>query len=238
MVRLILAAAAAFSVTTCNMPVLAEELEQPGMGMSTTRDLCDWPDPGFTIAEDVEALVTKSDYNRMLDQVDAAYQPVFKKLGYKFKIHRSWADGTVNAQAWWSGNSIAGWTCNIEMFGGLARFPKVTPTGVRQVALHEIGHCIGGPPYYTGESMSVEGQADFYSTSVGCRILKVGCRASSLNVAQSLARMSGETVPHRPVPPLPPVSRTQEDHPDAPCRLVTFDAGIDGKPRPRCWFKP
>lgn len=195
-------------------------------------DLCDFPDPGYKI-EAIEASgISKTDYNVVLDQVELKYAPTFKAKGYRLKILRSWSDGTVNAQAWWTGS-----TCNVEMFGGLARFPGISAAAVRQVALHEIGHCLGGSPTYPGDVMSCEGQADYYSTAFGCRIMGVGCKASSLNLSKSLARMSGEAIPWRPGPALPPVSRTNCDHPDAQCRLETYDAGIVRGSRPRCWIR-
>lgn len=196
--------------------------------------LCDWPVPNITIHESQLSGISRAEYDKMLDLVQLKYDPVFKNLRMSLKLHRSWSDGTVNAQAWFTGS-----TCNVEIFGGLARFPGITSAGVRQAALHEIGHCLGGAPYYTGEDMSVEGQADYYSTAVGCNsVMKVGCKASSLNLASALARMSQEPKPWRPGPQLPEVGKTYEEHPEAQCRLDTYDAGILKASRPRCWFKP
>lgn len=208
-----------YAVTTCAPPVLAE-------------GLCDWPDPGFKIHEVEATGIDKTAYMKVLDQVEAKYQRVFQQLGYRLKVHRSWSDGTVNAQAWWTGT-----TCNVEMFGGLARYPGITAAGYRLVALHEIGHCLGGYPYYPGEEMSCEGQADYYSTSVGCRTLGIGCKAAGLNLARALASMSGEARPWRPGPALRPVSRTYCMHPAAQCRLQTYDAGSARAARPACWFR-
>lgn len=208
-----------FWITTCTPPIFA-------------AGLCDWPDPGFKINEFERSGIDKSAYMRVLDQVEAKYAPIFQRLGYRLKLHRSWSDGTVNAQAWWTGS-----TCNVEMFGGLARYPGVSAAGYRLVALHEIGHCLGGYPYYSGESMSCEGQADYYSTAVGCRNLGIGCQAAGLNLARALASMSGESRPWRPGPPLRPVSRTYCQHPEAQCRLQTYDAGLARGSRPQCWFK-
>lgn len=195
-------------------------------------ELCDWPVPAVTIDETRTTGTTKALFDKVLDQVERAYGPVFRAKGKSLKIIRSWSDGTVNAQAWWSGN-----TCNVEMFGGLARWPGITSTAVRQVALHEIGHCIGGSPYYPWSSMSCEGQADYWSTLVGCRELGVNCKASSLNLARALGSMSGEPAAWRPGPQLPPVSRTYCEHPESQCRLNTYDAGIAGGSRPRCWYR-
>lgn len=196
------------------------------------QNLCDFPDPGYKIEASQRSGIVKSEFDRVLDQVESKFAPIFRAKGYRLKIIRSWSNGTVNAQAWWSGS-----TCNVEMFGGLARFPGISAGAVRQVALHEVGHCIGGPPFYSGFDMSCEGQADYWSTAFGCRTLGVGCRNSSLNLSKSFARMSGEALPWRPGPGRSPVSRTYCEHPDADCRLKTYDAGIVRGQRPGCWFK-
>lgn len=194
-------------------------------------NLCDWPIPDTLIYPSVSTGVSRSAYDRVLDQVERAYQPVFGRLGFHLNLIRSWDDPTVNAQAWWSL-----WTCNVEIFGGLARWPGISAEAVRQVALHEIGHCLGGSPRYKGEAMSCEGQADYYSTLTGCRVLGANCKNSSLNLARALASMSGSVPPSRPVPPLPAVSVTYCQHPEARCRLITFDNGRAKSARPSCWF--
>jgi hypothetical protein len=197
------------------------------------KGLCDWPDPGYKIHERSFTGIDQAAYSKVLDQVQAKYDPIFQRLGFSLKLHRSWTDGTINAQAWWTGP-----TCNVEMFGGLARYPGITAAGYRLVALHEIGHCLGGDPFYPGDNMSCEGQADYYSTLVGCRSLGIGCKAAGLNLSRALASMSGESRPYRPGPPLNSVSRTYCDHPEAQCRLNTYDAGSSKIARPGCWFKP
>ena len=213
---------------------ISVEAEDQGVERNRYSDaqLCDWPVPNVLIHETAVTGTTKALYDKVLDQVQRAYDPIFAAKGKRLKIIRSWSDPTVNAQAWWSGS-----TCNIEMFGGLARWPGITSTAVRQVALHEIGHCLGGAPTYPWDVMSCEGQADYYSTLVGCRELGVSCVASSLNLARALASMGGETRPTRPGPQLPSVSWTYCEHPQAQCRLNTYDAGINRGARPRCWFK-
>lgn len=193
--------------------------------------LCDWPQVATQYQPNQAHAIVKTQYDAALDQIQKKYDPIFQKAGYRLRIIRSWNDSTVNAQAWWTGS-----TCNVEMFGGLARYPGITTAAVRQVALHEIGHCLGGAPFYPGEDMSAEGQADYYSTSVGCPALGVACKASSLNLARSLASMSSEPKPWRPGPSLPAVSTTYFEHPEAQCRLQTYDAGIVKGARPRCWF--
>lgn len=193
--------------------------------------MCDWPVPEYTIQSSATSGISREQYDAVLDSVESKMKWTMYLKGLSLKIHRSWSDSTVNAQAW-----VSGKVCNVEMFGGLARFPGISPEGIRHVALHEIGHCIGGYPFYPNTTLSAEGQADYWSTSVGCQKMGVACKDSSLNVAIALARMGGESLPKRPSPTLPAVSRTVYTHPKAQCRLNTFDAGLVKSPRPRCWF--
>lgn len=205
------------------------------VAMAAPQPGCDFPVPNYKIAVHAGTGITEDQYTKVLDKVQEAYDPVFADIGKSLNIERSWDDGTVNAQAWWSWDKK---TCNIEMFGGLARFSGVTAAGFRQVALHEIGHCLGGEPLYPRSDLSAEGQADFYSTSVGCDLMDVACKASSLNLARLLATLNKDVPPVRPSPPLPEVKDTYLKHPDAQCRLNTYDAGRLELERPRCWYKP
>jgi hypothetical protein len=193
--------------------------------------ICDFPDPGYKISPFAGSGISMAQYDQALDLVQRVYSPIFARYGCNFKILRSWWDGTINAQAWRQGN-----TCYIEMFGGLARYPGMTKGAFTLVAAHEIGHHLGGPPYYRGEIMSVEGQADYYATWTGMPQMGLASRAGSFTLARAMAEWSGESAPWRPGPPLRPVWRTIESHPPAQCRLNTYDAGRLHHARPRCWF--
>ena len=58
------------------------------------------------------------------------------------------------------------------MFGGLARHPEMTREGFLLVACHEIGHHLGGYPRFAADTWaSVEGEADYYSTSKCARFV-------------------------------------------------------------------
>lgn len=193
---------------------------------------CDFPIPNYEITTLARTGISFNEFSHALNVVEAAYAPAFKKWGCPLYVVRSWNDPTPNAQAWRTSRG-----CFIEMFGGLARHPEMTYAAFMQVALHEIGHHVGGPPRYTGDVMSVEGQADYYSTRHGMPSLGMASKASSMAVARTLAELSGDPMPWRPGPRLPNVSRTMQSHPPAQCRLNTYDSGRNRKARPGCWFK-
>jgi hypothetical protein len=110
--------------------------------------------------------VTEAAFNRLLDQVDAVYGPIFQSAGRKLVIKRDWTAPVFNAFAQFdeAGNP------EILMFGGLARGEGMTPDAMIIVACHEIGHHLGGAPTETGVFfgkpgvMSVEGEADYFAT--------------------------------------------------------------------------
>lgn len=103
-----------------------------------------------------------TEFNDVLDKVEAYYAPIIQGLGARLLINRKWEDPTVNASATRSGN-----TYKVNMFGGLARHPVMTADGFMLVACHEIGHHIGGAPKnsgWMGQWASNEGQADYFAT--------------------------------------------------------------------------
>jgi hypothetical protein len=194
-------------------------------------EVCDFPGRGTYISEAAASGISKAEFERVMDQVDAVYKPIFSKWGCQFRLIRSWSDSEANAQAWREGN-----VCYVEMFGGLARYPGMTAAGMMLVAMHEIGHHMGGSPYYTGSSMSVEGQADYFATLYGMPQMQKPSRAASFVLASTLARLAGEPKPWRPGPYLKPVSKTLQSHPPAQCRLRTYDSGRLRAGRPSCWL--
>jgi hypothetical protein len=110
--------------------------------------------------------LSEAKFNQILDEVQAAYDPIFEAQNATLVIDRNWTDSTVNAYAQkWGSQWI------IAMFGGLARRAEVTPDGFALVACHEIGHHLAGFPTYGGSDMSVEGQSDYFAAQSCARVL-------------------------------------------------------------------
>lgn len=107
--------------------------------------------------------VKEADFNRVLDRFQAVYGPILKNnFGATLSINRLWNDNTVNASASQSGNV---WTLN--MYGGLARAEPTTIDGFALVVCHELGHHVGGFPFYVNQWAASEGQSDYFA-SIGC----------------------------------------------------------------------
>lgn len=103
----------------------------------------------------------QSTFEKIIDDAYAIYAPIVASHGARLTIRKLWNDPTVNANASKMGTS---WV--VQMYGGLARRPEVTPDGFAQVVCHELFHLLGGFPFYTGQEMSTEGQSDFAASQV------------------------------------------------------------------------
>lgn len=104
--------------------------------------------------------ITEKEFNDVISKVEAVYKPLVVSRGKELVFQRNWADGTVNAYASQRGNQ---WI--VAMFGGLARSKEVTVEGFALVVCHEIGHHLGGAPFWANNTWAAaEGQADYYST--------------------------------------------------------------------------
>lgn len=104
--------------------------------------------------------ITEQRFHEIIDAVMAYYVPLAKARGVDLVSKQDWNDPTVNASAeqWrdlWQ----------VNMYGGLARRPEVTPDGFVLVVCHEIGHHFGGYPFTADWSWAAnEGQSDYFAT--------------------------------------------------------------------------
>lgn len=240
--------------------------------------------------------ITEQQFNNIFDRFEKIYRPIIEKKGGKLRLNRYWSDGTVNAYA-----ERLGQVYSISMFGGLARYPSMTPDGMALVVCHEAGHHLGGAPKIGGDSAqwaTNEGGADYFGTLKCLRLMfaqdnnqfiaqntevdptiqsacqaqykdateaAVCIRASAAGVVlgRVLGELGQESQPNVNTPDKSKVSRTDDSHPHAQCRLDTYfqasicpvtvatdvssadyHQGSCTAPkftiglRPTCWFKP
>jgi hypothetical protein len=182
--------------------------------------------------------ISHANFNKAINLVYNHYAPLLARQGWTLQFNRLWADPTVNSDTHQSGRTII-----INSYGGLARHPLMrTVAEYALVACHELGHSLGGFPYYQGERLSVEGQADRYGagrcmTAIGYDIKST--QDASLGLARLLASLSGEPLPSIPGPALQPYPwGIMETHPPAQCRLDEYLAAGLNRARRRCWYNP
>lgn len=116
--------------------------------------------PNAVVGPTTAPTMTKAQFDKVLDKAEAYYKPLIKDaFGAELKINRRWSDPTVNASAYQL-NRL--WYLN--MYGGLAR--RVTEDGFLTVVCHELGHHLGGYPFYSrnGWAAASEGQSDYFAT--------------------------------------------------------------------------
>ena len=104
------------------------------------------------------ANVSEEQFRGIIKAAKALYDPMAARKNETLVINANWDDSTVNANC-----SRSGGTVTVNMYGGLARRPEVTPEGFALVLCHEIGHAYGGEPYIrVWDEIAAEGQADYY----------------------------------------------------------------------------
>lgn len=196
--------------------------------------------------------ISEKEFHSILDRMDELYAPIIRRFGAILKINRHWESHTVNATA-----SQALFIWKVDMFGGFARRPEMTPDGFTLAVCHELGHHLAGYPfsYY---SQSNEGQADYFAVLSCARVVwgeeleanaqfratvppvpKALCdnhwdREDEQNLcyramlaSEPLALLFaalGQTDVAWDTPDPGTVSRTDDNHPRAQCRLDTYMA--------------
>jgi subtilisin-like proprotein convertase family protein len=120
------------------------------------------PPNNLHLQDNVHSLanMTEQEFNSIINNIIDLYRPIVAARGARLVTNNLWTDSTVNASAQQSGTN---WIIN--MYGGLARRAEVTPDGFAMVVCHELGHHLGGFPFY-GDSdwASSEGQSDYFAT--------------------------------------------------------------------------
>lgn len=202
--------------------------------------------------------ITEQQFNEIIDNVINYFQPIVKAHGATLVADKAWNDSTVNASAYQSGG-----TWYVNMYGGLARRPEVTPDGFALVVCHELGHHLAGYTFGSGWTWAAnEGQSDYFATHECAKVIwgrefqrneafrrfnapaivEQKCaqawpgntnaqgwceRASAggLSLATLLAALGNSPAPKFETPDTKVVSRTDNNHPAAQCRLDTYFAG-------------
>lgn len=207
------------------------------------------------------ANMTEEEFKQIIEGVVAQYREPAAKQGATLKVNALWTNSTVNASAQQMGNQ---WIIN--MYGGLARRPEVTPDGFAMVVCHELGHHFAGFAFKGSTWAANEGQSDYFATHACARRVwgkqlnvnaqfrttvgefeKSKCdeayseqtdrdlcyrtTAAGLSLATLLSKLGSSEEPRFDTPDEKKVSRTNDNHPAAQCRLDTyFQAALCNKP--------
>ena len=133
-----------------------------------------------------------------------------------------WESPTINAQAWHLGSEL-----RVRIYGGLARHPALTRSGLALCIAHETGHHLGGPPRDPAmRQMSWQGQADYWAARIAMPLIfGTTARNATMRGAKQILRL------HEVLS-----SSMGEDAPDLSpqCRYLIFRAGASGLEIPGC----
>jgi hypothetical protein len=197
--------------------------------------------------------LTQAQFDEILTRFEASMKPLYTAKGQQLQINRLWSDSTINSDAHWEGS-----ICVINAYGGLARAMYMSPKIqamlqarhiteaelLMQLAYglvngHENGHCLGGAPFYPGENMSDEGQADTFAVDAGRKAGYTDYQivAGSEILTDVLASLNQEAAVLWIGPALPVVVQTNHEHPSAQCRYITMLYRFFGAERPNCWYR-
>lgn len=126
---------------------------------------CDWfklqDAPATVTSNESDPTKTKEKFELISNRITSLYSDTIKQLGGNLQVDLDWDLPEANAYAR-KINSL--WL--LEFYGALYRHKTVTDDGYALTVCHELGHLIGGAPFKVLTKLSVEGQADFWATSV------------------------------------------------------------------------
>ncbi|MBH48369.1 MAG: hypothetical protein CME71_09400 [Halobacteriovorax sp.] len=177
-------------------------------------------------------------------EFEQVFSPVVKAQAnwdLRVKIRRE--EMTFNAYATFSDDNEA----LILVNNGLLAHSEMNVKLLDLFLCHELGHLLGGAPKIIRRNgktswSSVEGQSDYYASSV-CMPILGHANSEVIEISYQMVKIFAELRGARNLPSLEAkdestVSKTIQGHPNLQCRLDTLMAGLNLFDRPRCWYNP
>lgn len=116
------------------------------------------------------ANMDEAEFKSILAKIQSAYEARVSAHGGRLQISGDWRSETLNAGAQ---QMFGSW--KVQITGGLARRPELTPDGFALIVCHELGHHLGGFAFaradnpFGGVWAASEGQSDYFATQVCTR---------------------------------------------------------------------
>ncbi len=129
--------------------------------------------------------VTEDVFNDVIDEIRVLYKPQVRRLHQKLVIERQWWHHDENLTARREEEAYT-----LLLSGGWARQRGMTKDTFRLSVCHEVGHLLGGGPYYQRSDdslltyMNAEGEAEYFATSKCLR--KLFSKEDNVRIAASL----------------------------------------------------
>ncbi|MFP5384948.1 MAG: hypothetical protein ACLGHN_02630 [Bacteriovoracia bacterium] len=172
-----------------------------------------------------------------------------RKLQFFYDYKEDWAQAFARR---WE-------TDQVIVYGGASGLRGGTEDSFIMILCHELGHLYGGKPFSDEYNrLSVEGQADYWSTSYcwqkimpklvertpselslrECNYDEACARGVDAGLVVTAFYADNRNIPHPGIDTPDPsvVQETLRVHPEPQCRLDTLLAGLIKELRPSCWF--
>ncbi len=101
-------------------------------------------------------------YEEIISTVEQIYLPLASVEGKRLKFIRQWDSPIEDAISGYE-EDASGMILTMKFPGGLARHERMGVEAYTMVVCHELGHHLGGAPFFPGGA-SVEGQADYFAS--------------------------------------------------------------------------
>ncbi len=126
------------------------------------------------------ANMNEAEFKDVLSRIQNTYQSLVSSQGGNLQVSGDWKSETLNAGAQ---QMFGSW--KVQITGGLARRPELTPDGFALIVCHELGHHLSGFAFvkadnpFGGVWAAAEGQSDYFATQVCAR--KIWAQDSLIN---------------------------------------------------------
>ena len=112
-----------------------------------------------------DQVIRERDFCRIINDISSLYSPIAtESIRRTLRMIGIWEVGYINGRTRFDSDQ---WI--VEIYGGIARHPEITPDGFALFLCHELGHHLGGYPKKIHEYLSpllwqsVEGQSDYFA---------------------------------------------------------------------------
>ncbi|MES2525959.1 MAG: hypothetical protein V4598_02690 [Bdellovibrionota bacterium] len=183
-------------------------------------------------------------FDRVIKIFETTFSPYAEANGRELEFMTDYDEDWIQAFARrWE-------TDQVIVYGGIAAIKNGSEDTMALILCHETGHLYGGNPVSDEfNKLSLEGQADYWAA--GLCLDKILPQLSPrmgqsirerkidafLAVTAQFAENRNLPHPRLETPDQTVVETTNQTHPNPQCRLDTMMAGMNGNPRPACWYK-
>ncbi len=207
------------------------------------------------------SVISMNEFFRITSIAEELFVEKAKAHQIDLSLDTYWDKPIVNAHTLVLGSSVT-----ISIYGGLVNLTSLSSRGFAVALCHELGHALGGAPYFGDFNNTVEGGADYYSSNDCLKELLPALQLPTLqNVSEEVSMicsqdkerdtcegvltggldlmnvlsslLSNESIAlSYKTPDLSVSESTLRSYPSYQCRVDTLLRGYFNISKPACWF--